>query len=56
MYDYLLYMHVFFFGVCFFAWLADTIWKISGRKIDYLINMALLINGTQVWHKLFQQV
>ena len=26
----------------FFAWLADRIWKISGRKTDSLVNMALL--------------
>ena len=32
---------VFFFYVCFFAWLADCIWKISGCKTDSLINMAL---------------
>ena len=30
-----------FFCVCFFAWLADRIWKISGRKTDsFNINMA----------------
>ena len=30
-----------FLCVCFFAWLADRIWKISGRKTYSLINMAL---------------
>ena len=34
-----------FFCVCVFAWLADSMMglgKISGRKTDYLINLALL--------------
>ena len=43
---------VFFFCVCFFAWLADRIWKISGRKTDSLINMALYTN--QITHMCIQ--
>ena len=33
-------VHVGFFLCVFFAWLADRIWKISGRITDSLINMA----------------
>ena len=31
-----------FLCACFFSWLADRIRKLSGRKTDSLINMALL--------------